>query len=136
MSTPNVTYTYDNNQSSSTDGLLLSLSAGSGYSENYSYDSFNRVASLIRTIDSRSYTTSYQYNTANQITQMTYPSGRVINTGHDSKGRLTSVGSYLTSVTYNNIGQLTGTSLGNGSSALNSSREMWVNGHMTRASTI
>ncbi len=113
VSTPNVTYTYDTNQSSSTNGLLLSLSAG-GYSESYGYDSFNRVASLTRTIDGRNYTSSYQYNTANQAPQITYPSGRVINLGRDSKGRVTSVGSYLTSVTYNNIGQLTGTSLGNG----------------------
>jgi RHS repeat-associated protein len=112
-STPSVTYIYDNNQSSSTKGLLLSLNAGSGYSESYGYDSFNRMASLTRTIDGRNYTSSYQYNTANQVTQMTYPSGRVINLGRDSKGRVASVGSYLTSVTYNGIGQLTGTSLGN-----------------------
>ncbi|MEK6410559.1 MAG: hypothetical protein AABN34_26845 [Acidobacteriota bacterium] len=111
--TANVTYTYDNNQSSSTKGLLLALSAG-GYSESYSYDSFKRVQSVTRTIDGRNYTTSYQLNTASQPTQMTYPSGRVINLGHDNKGRLTSVGSYLTSATYNGIGQLTGTSLGNG----------------------
>jgi RHS repeat-associated protein len=114
VSTPNVTYTYDNNQSSSTNGLLLSLSAGSGYSESYRYDSFNRVQSVTRTIDGRGYTSSYQYNAANQATQMTYPSGRVINLGRDSKGRVTSVGSYLTGVTYNGIGQLTGTNLGNG----------------------
>lgn len=50
--TPNVTYTYDNNQSSSTKGLLLSLSAG-GYSESYGYDSFKRVQSITRTIDGR-----------------------------------------------------------------------------------
>jgi len=113
VATPNVTYTYDTNQSSSTNGLLLSLNTG-GYSESYSYDSFNRAQSVTRTIDGHTYTTSYQYNAANQITQMTYPSGRVINLGHDSISRVTSVGSYLTGVTYNNIGQLTGTSLGNG----------------------
>jgi RHS repeat-associated protein len=45
---------------------------------------------------------------------MTYPSGRVINLGHDNIGRLKSVGSYLTGVTYNNIGQLAGATLGNG----------------------
>jgi uncharacterized protein RhaS with RHS repeats len=102
-----VTYTYDNNQSSSTNGLLLSLNAG-GYSESYGYDSFKRVASLTRTIDGRNYTSSYQYNTANQATQMTYPSGRVINFGRDSVCRVTSVVSpYLTSVSYNGIGQLT-----------------------------
>jgi RHS repeat-associated protein len=112
--TPNVTYTYDNSQSSGTKGLLLSVSAGSGYSESYGYDSFKRMQSVTRTIDGHNYTTGYQFNTANQATQMTYPSGRVINLGHDNKGRLTSVGSFLNGVTYNGIGQLTGTSLGNG----------------------
>ena len=110
-STPPVTYNYDNNQSSNTKGLLLSVSAGSGYSESYSYDSFKRVQSVTRTIDGHNYTTSHQFNTANQPTQTTYPSGRVINL---SKGRPASLGSYLTSVTYNGIGQLTGTNLGNG----------------------
>jgi YD repeat-containing protein len=113
-STPSVSYSYDNNQSSATKGLTLSVSVGSGYSESYSYDSFKRVQSVTRTIDGHSYATSYQFNTANQPTQMTYPSGRVINLGHDDKGRPTSVGSFLTSVTYDGIGQLTGTSLGNG----------------------
>lgn len=112
--TPSVTYTYDNSQSSTTKGLLLSVSVGSGYSESYSYDSFNRAQSVTCTIDGHNYTTSYQFNTANQATQMTYPSGRVINLGHDDKGRLISVGSFLTGVTYNGIGQLTGTSRGNG----------------------
>ncbi|MGH7807684.1 MAG: hypothetical protein ACRENT_06280, partial [Thermodesulfobacteriota bacterium] len=92
----------------------MSVSVGSGYSESYSYDSFKRVQSVTRTIDGHNYTTSYQFNTANQRTQLTYPSGRVLNLGHDSKGRLSSVGSFLTGVTYNGIGQLTGTSLGNG----------------------
>jgi uncharacterized protein RhaS with RHS repeats len=113
VATPNVAYNYDTNPSSSTNGLLLSLSAG-GYSESYSYDSHKRAQSLIRTIDGRNYTSSYQYNTGNQVTQITYPSGRVINIGHDSIGRVTSVGSYLTGVTYNSIGQLTGMNLGNG----------------------
>ncbi|MFY9556665.1 MAG: hypothetical protein WAV47_18280 [Blastocatellia bacterium] len=54
--TPNVSYTYDNNQTSSTKGLLLSVSAGTGYSESYSYDSFKRVQSVMRTIDARNYT--------------------------------------------------------------------------------
>jgi YD repeat-containing protein len=84
--TPNVSYTFDNSQTSTTKGLLLSLAVGTGYSESYSYDSFKRVQSVTRTIDGRNYTTSYQFDTANQVTQMTYPSNRVINIGHDSKG--------------------------------------------------
>src|SRR5260221_14116658 len=35
--TPTVTYNYDNNQSSATKGLLLSVTVGNVYSENYTY---------------------------------------------------------------------------------------------------
>jgi RHS repeat-associated protein len=65
-------------------------------------------------MDGRIYTTSLQFDTANQVTQMTYPSNRAINIGHDSKGRVSSVGSYLSSVIYDGIGRLSGTTLGNG----------------------
>ena len=120
---PAASYNYDNTVGSATKGLLLSLSVGSGYSETLSYNvgygnggnGGNKVAlaSVTRVMDGRSYVTSYQSNAANQLTQVTYPSGRVIGLGHDNKGRVTSVGSFLSSVTYNAIGQLTGTTLGN-----------------------
>ncbi len=123
-STPNVSYVYDTNQSSNTNGRLLSLSVGNSYSESYGYSvgignggnggNTLNLTSMTGTIDNHNYTTSYQYNTANHLTQITYPSNRAIILGHDSKGRVTSVGSFLTSVTYNGIGQLTGTTLGNG----------------------
>ncbi|HXF39109.1 MAG TPA: RHS repeat-associated core domain-containing protein [Blastocatellia bacterium] len=120
---PAVSYNYDNTVGSATKGLLLSLSVGSGYSETYSYNvgygnggnGGNKLtlASVNRVMDGRSYVTSYQYNAANQLTQMTYPSGRLLSLGHDNNGRVTSVGSFLSSVTYDAIGQLTGTTLGN-----------------------
>jgi RHS repeat-associated protein len=112
--TSTVTYNYDNVNGSETKGLLLSIAVAGSYSESYAYDSNKRVSSVTRSMDGRNYTTGFQYNTANQQTQMTYPSGRVINFGHDNKGRLTSAGSFLSSVTYNGISQLTGTTLGNG----------------------
>jgi RHS repeat-associated protein len=112
--TSTVIYNYDNVNGSETKGLLLSITVGSSYSETYAYDSNKRVSAVTRMMDGRNYATSFQYNAANQQTQMTYPSGRVINFGHDSKGRLTSAGSFLSSVTYNGIGQLTATALGNG----------------------
>jgi RHS repeat-associated protein len=121
---PAVSYNYDNVQTSATKGLLLSLGVGSAYSETYSYsvgygnggNGGDKVtlASVTRVMDGRSYVTGYQYNAANQLTQLTYPSGRVIGLSHDNKGRVTSVGSFLSSMTYNAIGQLTGTTLGNG----------------------
>jgi RHS repeat-associated protein len=115
--TNNVAYTYDNSQTSTTKGLLLSITMTgplSTYTEAFSYDGSNRVSSRTWNKDALNYTISYQYDTANQVTQNTYPSGRVVSLGHDSRGRLTSAGSFLTTATYDGIGQLIGTTLGNG----------------------
>jgi RHS repeat-associated protein len=118
-STPNVTYSYDTSSFSSTKGLLLSVTVGAFYSESYGFDSQNRVSSVTQTIDGRGYTTSYQFNTASQHTQITYPSGRVININHGNMGRLSSLADgagpiYVNSVTYNAAEQVTGFTLGNG----------------------
>jgi RHS repeat-associated protein len=118
-STPNVTYTYDTTSSSTTKGLLLTVSVGSGYSESYGYDGFNRLSSLTHTIDGMGYTTAYQYNTISQQMQMTYPSARVVNLNHDSSGRVNSLtdqfsSSYVSGIGYNSAEQVTGWTLGNG----------------------
>jgi RHS repeat-associated protein len=125
---PAVSYSYDNVQTSNTKGMLLSTSVGSGYSESYSYSvgvgnggnggNTLSLQSVTRTIDGRSYVTSYQYNTTNQLTQMTYPvSGRVLNIGHDSVGRVSSLTdqyrTYVSNFSFNGAGQMTGLSLGN-----------------------
>jgi RHS repeat-associated protein len=121
--TPGVTWNYAypgtcdttaHTASGNTKGLLLSVGVGSFYSESYAYDSNKRVQAVTRTIDGGNYTTSVQYNTADRFTQIIYPSTRVINIGHDAKDRVTSVGTFLSSVIYNSIGQMTGTTLGNG----------------------
>ncbi|HLG15477.1 MAG TPA: hypothetical protein VJH03_13390 [Blastocatellia bacterium] len=118
LSGPGVSYVYENVDTSPTTGSLLSVQIGGGANaggseENYGYDGSNRVSSVTQKMwvsagVVRTYTTSYQYNQGSQATQMTYPSGLVLNLGHDSKGRVTSVGSYLTSVSYDNIGRVSG----------------------------
>lgn len=90
-STPNVTYNFDTSPTSPTNGLLLSVTVGTQYSESYSYDTMNRVSSLTRNITGKIYTTSYQYNTASQLTKLTYPSTRAVNVNHDNVGRLSSL---------------------------------------------
>jgi YD repeat-containing protein len=119
--TPNITYTYDNNDNSATKGLLLSVSVGTGYSEIYSYSSGPgnggnggsriNLTGVTHTIDSRSYTVNYQYNNADQRTQMghLYPA-------YDNKGRLQAVNnsagvSWINDIAYNVAGQLTGDTL-------------------------
>ena len=121
--TPNMVFNYDNSPSSTTKGLLLSLTQGSNYSESYVYDSLNRLASLTRTIDtSNSYQTQYQYNTANQLTLEIYPSGKRVRMNHDSRGRMSGVDkvsstgtvltSYISSIAYNQASQVTSATIG------------------------
>jgi len=119
-STNNVAYNYDTSQTSGTNGLLLSITMTgpmATYTETFSYDDSKRVSSRIWTRDSLSYATSYQYNTANQLTQMIYPvSGRTLNIAHDSVGRVSSIAdqsrTYANNFTFNPAGQVTGLSLG------------------------
>ncbi|HEY6334123.1 MAG TPA: RHS repeat-associated core domain-containing protein [Blastocatellia bacterium] len=123
-STPTVTYNYDNS-SDSTQGELMSVNVAGVYTEAYGYDGYERPSSVTDTISGYNYTTSYQYSEANQVTQITYPSGRALPFLYDSYGRLNSVGGstggnggynpgYLGSITYNSAEQPTGYTLGNG----------------------
>ncbi|HJQ26725.1 MAG TPA: hypothetical protein VKA60_22605, partial [Blastocatellia bacterium] len=121
-SAPTVSYTYDSDSTYNTtaSGKLLRVNVGSDYQERYTFDSAYRIASMIRTIGSRSYTSSYGYNQASQLTQLTYPSSRAINVTHDSSGRLSGLNeggngpTWLSSVSYDIAGQVTGDTLGNG----------------------
>jgi RHS repeat-associated protein len=112
--TGGVGYTYDTNQSSATNGLLLSAGI-----ENYSYDALHRLSSVARTIGSNTYATNYQYGAGALRSQVTYPSLRVVNINRDGTGRLTSLtdgwgANYLSGVSYNAANQVTGLTLGNG----------------------
>jgi hypothetical protein len=65
------------------------------------------------------YSTSYQYNTINQQTQLTYPSTRIVNLSHYSSARMSSIadastGNYVSGMGYNSAEQVTGWTLGNG----------------------
>lgn len=107
-------FTYDNNNGSPSNGLLLS--AGN---ESYTYFSYGRLASITRNIDGINYTTSYQYGPGDLRSQITYPSGRVVNINRSSSGRLNSLtdgagANYLSGIGYNPAGQVTGLTLGNG----------------------
>lgn len=125
-STPSLTYNYST--SGATNGLLTSVYVGGtatsgGYEENYSYDADSRLSSVgykfnIGGSSTRTYTTGYEYTTEGQMTELTYPSSRVLNINHDSLGRLSSIvnngdsSNYLSSINYNTAGQPTGWTLG------------------------
>jgi RHS repeat-associated protein len=128
--TPTATYQYDAGGASALAlGKLTSMADGVG-TETYTYDNMGRKTKCVRVITSSgvSYTTSYTYNEMNEVTQITYPSGRVVQQSYDSFARLcevapsttgcgTAASPYATAYAYNVANQPTGFSYGNGVTA-------------------
>jgi RHS repeat-associated protein len=121
--TSTVTLNYGTNQSLFNNGRVTSMTDGSG-SETYSYDRFGSVTQLQTVIGTTTYTTGYQYNLAGELTQLTYPSGRVVLQNYDAIGRLCAIGTagstctigtnYASGYAYNPAGQTTAFNYGNG----------------------
>jgi RHS repeat-associated protein len=118
QATPSVSFTYW------VSGAIASVTIGNEYTENYTFDDYNRPVSVTRWIlgqssDTRkTYTTSYEYNGGSQLTKIIYPSAQQVSVNHDDKGRMQSLtndtSGYLTGVSYNIGAQVTGLTLGNG----------------------
>lgn len=102
-------------------GQIETMTDGAG-SESYGYDSFGRLQSCTRVIDGISYQKQYEYNTANQMTLMIYPSGKRVKVEHDARGRLSAVkrvddsgtqlDTYLSGINYRVDGQVSSQNLG------------------------
>jgi RHS repeat-associated protein len=114
--TPNASFDYDaaGNRTSMTDGLG---------SVSYGYDQLSRLTSETRTFSGLgSYSLSYAYNLAGELTSVTNPWGSVVAYGYDIAGQVTGVtgsgqfssASYSSSVTYRAFGGLKGMTYGNG----------------------
>jgi RHS repeat-associated protein len=105
-------------------GQLITITDGVG-SENYTYNNLEELTQLQKVINSSTYTTTYAYNLAGQLTQLTYPSGRVVQQSVDAAGRLcevapsttgcgTAASPFATGLGYSAAGQITGLKYGNG----------------------
>src|SRR5262249_39480476 len=71
-------------------GRLTTLTDPSG-SETYTYNPMGWVTQIQKTIGTTPFTVGYQYNTTGQVTQITYPSNRVVQQNVDNIGLLNSV---------------------------------------------
>jgi|HubBroStandDraft_6_1064221.scaffolds.fasta_scaffold05637_1 RHS repeat-associated protein len=105
-------------------GQLITMTDGVG-SENYNYNNLEQMTQLQKVINGTTYTASYAYNLAGELTSLTYPSGRVVQQSVDAVGRLCEVapstsgcGSaaspFATGFSYSATGQMTGLKYGNG----------------------
>jgi len=120
--TPGVTITYGTSAANNNSGRLVSMSNGTSLETyHYSTDGMGRVASVDKVINNMTYTTSYQYNDAGELTYIHYPSGTTVQQNLDNVGRLTGVTSgavnYTSGIAYNVAGQVTGLNYGNGVAA-------------------
>jgi YD repeat-containing protein len=120
--TADVVLTY--NTATPGNGAVNRVDDGAGF-ETYAYDSLGRTTSKTRTIDGvNSYQTQYQYNQINQLSLMIYPSGKRVRENLDSRGRMIGedkvdsggsvLASYVSNMTYNVAGQVTGMTSGSG----------------------
>ena len=97
-------------------------------SEVYTYDSMGKVTQVQKTISGTTYTLGYQYNAGGDLTQITYPSGRVVQQSYNAIGQLcevapsttgcaTATNPFATGYSYDAEGRASSFNYGNGVSA-------------------
>jgi RHS repeat-associated protein len=125
--TPTVTLTYDEGGAAAFAlGRLTTMTDGPGQ-ERYTYDKLGRLTTLDKTINGTIYTTQYVYNDGSELTQINYPSSRVVQQSYDAVGRLCAVATSASSCSptsyfasgfgYNTAQEVTGFNYGNGVAA-------------------
>jgi len=122
--TATVTYNYGTTPSRNNNGRLITMTDGAG-SETYTYDILGRMTQLQKVISGSTYTSSYGYDLASELTSLTYPSTRVVQQSYDQIGRLCAIAGqtsgcssmtnpYASGFGYNTAFQPTGFQYGNG----------------------
>lgn len=132
--TPTVTNNYDQahtgyfNNGRLTEVITASVSddTGTSYDDsvpetrlNYDFDLMGRTVKSSQSLGSYVYNLAYKYNIGGQLTQETYPSGRVVNFGYDDASRLSNVNGgqghvYADAFTYAGHGGVASFTMGNG----------------------
>ena len=101
--TEDVTYIYDNCTFGI--GRLCQRTDESG-TWDYEYDAFGNMVTQTRVELGVTYITEYQYDNGNHITQMTYPSGRVVNFNRDGVRRVESINTNINNVSTNVVSNM------------------------------
>ncbi|MBD3646936.1 MAG: RHS repeat protein, partial [Pseudomonadales bacterium] len=84
----NIDYRYDEGVNGT--GRLTSIDDPSGETA-FTYDERGNLITDTRMIDGVHYTTRYEYNRANQMTELIYPSGRIVHYRLDGLSRVTAI---------------------------------------------
>jgi len=137
-SSETVTYSYDTPgiTGSYGAGRLSSMTDASG-TTSFAYDHRGNLITKRQTIGGSSADLAYSYDLADRITQIAYPSGRLVAYDRDSKGRVTTVRTkasasdpswttLASSMSYEAWGSITAATFGNGLSL----SETWTDGRL------
>lgn len=98
----NVCYSYGGAGASAYTGGRLSGVSDSSGSETYSYDLDGRVTQISKITNGTTYNIGYQYDAGGDVTQITYPSGRVVQQAYNPVGQLCQIAPSATSCTGSN----------------------------------
>lgn len=90
-SAENITYSYDATAGGNKGIGRLTQLQSQNVTIAFTYDARGNVTQEVRTIGGQAHTVSYTYDLADRITQITYPSGRIVDYARDSTGRITDV---------------------------------------------
>jgi YD repeat-containing protein len=137
----NITYTYDNiTAGNKGKGRLTKIQDQTG-STAFVYDARGNVVTETRTIGTLPHTIGYVYDLADRVTQITYPSGRIVTYTRDTTGRISAVSTkqnagataqnLATSIAYQPLSTLvTGFGYGNGLSEwMSYTTDQEISGH-------
>jgi YD repeat-containing protein len=87
----NIAYSYDSTASGNKGiGRLTSVAYQAG-SMSWVYDALGRTVLEARVIHTKTYVTAYAYNAAGNITQITYPSGRIVTYARNALGQVSGI---------------------------------------------
>ena len=123
----NVCYYYDQGGSPAyAIGRLTSIADPTG-SETTTYNNDGTVKQVSKVTNGQTYSIAYKYDSGGDVTQITYPSGRVVYQAYNAVGQLCQISpsasgcggsnNYAGSFSYSSPGQLTGFTYGNGVAA-------------------
>jgi RHS repeat-associated protein len=104
-----VSFTYDLQYN----GTLSQVTRGN-VSSSYDYDQRYRVENETVTLDGTGYTTSYEYDSMDRPTTITYPDGNSVNLTYNAQTLLESVEGVVDNLDYNARNQITTKELSNG----------------------
>jgi len=120
----NVAYAYDGSAGGNRGiGRLTAFTDASG-ATTLKYDELGDLITQTQAIAGKAYTTAYVFNLAGNVTQIVYPSGRIVTYTYDSQGRVSGVSTRANStapavtlasnITYEPFGPLASLTYGNG----------------------